>query len=261
MLHRGLDHAEAATSVCGHLVAFYDQNEHLTSQVTQFVLPALTGAGAAILVATAEHRQQFVAELAQAGIDVELAQANGRLVVLDAAETLARFMPDGCAPDPTAFREVIGGLIDHVSAGRDEVRIYGEMVALLWADGNVQSAISLEGMWNDLGQAKRFTLLCGYPMDKVRQGGKAGPFLSICQHHTEVLPNEAFLADSHWAAQLGSFLRADPGTELTRDELDQVRGEFIASVVENLRTGLLQKGDNLLAEARKTLADLNGAIT
>jgi hypothetical protein len=43
------------------------------------------------------------------------------------------------------------------------VRVFGEMVALLWADGDRNGALVLEELWNDLTRRMSFPLLCAYP--------------------------------------------------------------------------------------------------
>ena len=44
------------------------------------------------------------------------------------------------------------------------IRVYGEMVDLLWKDGLEAAAIRLETLWNQLADTHDFNLLCGYSM-------------------------------------------------------------------------------------------------
>ena len=60
-------------------------------------------------------------------------------VTLDASATLALFMQNGW-PEERLFLQVIGRIIES-AAGNTPVRIYGEMVAVLWAEGNTLAAI------------------------------------------------------------------------------------------------------------------------
>jgi len=147
--------------LCGHdhLVEFYETEAFLVQTVCTFATPALRGGDAAIVIATAAHRRMFERALDDAGIDVEAAAREGRYLALDARETLAAFMVDG-APDRSRFRAAIGAAM--ASAARDgrRIRAYGEMVALLWEDGDVASALALEDLWNDLAHDHEFTLLC-----------------------------------------------------------------------------------------------------
>ena len=42
-----------------HVVQFYGRDEELTERVTDYLLGALASGGAAIVVATPEHRREF----------------------------------------------------------------------------------------------------------------------------------------------------------------------------------------------------------
>src|SRR5213595_2484059 len=112
-----------------HVVQFYDDVADLVQAVGDYLVGAVSDGAAAVVIATEPHRQAFEAELDRAGIDSTRAIADGRLVCLDAAETLALFMDEGRI-DPARFRTVIGGVVRWAGATGRPVRAYGEMVAL-----------------------------------------------------------------------------------------------------------------------------------
>ena len=101
------------------------------------------------------------------GIDLAKAKADGRYIALDATEVLSKFMADG-RPDRLRFAETVGDIITRASAtSRDQNRrvvAFGEMVALLWAEGQAEAAIELEKLWNELAKTYSFSLHCAYPM-------------------------------------------------------------------------------------------------
>src|SRR5688572_10138413 len=133
-----------------------------------------------------EHRALFSSALLAAGIDVDTACAAGDLTMLDAAETLDRFMIDG-SPDPSAFTDAVGALIRaHGDEGR-QVRIYGEMVAWLWDVGNVTGAIELERLWNDLGARVPFSLFCAYPSRIASDPHAAHALAEVCHLHSNIV--------------------------------------------------------------------------
>jgi signal transduction histidine kinase len=118
--------------------------------------------------------------------------ASGRFLLEDARETLAKFMV-GDMPDPDLFREVLASLIARAKeGGGGRLRAYGEMVDLLWRDGNSRAAIRLEELWNDAGQEHSFSLLCAYQMGNFYKEGDASRFLAVCRSHTHVIPSESF---------------------------------------------------------------------
>ena len=93
-------------------------------------------------------------------------------------------MVDG-TPDPARFRENVVGLLERVSDAGREVRVYGEMVALLWEAGHVSSTIALEDLWNELVAEFGFSLFCGYPISGFDVQSRSA-FEHICGQHSAV---------------------------------------------------------------------------
>jgi hypothetical protein len=173
-----------------HLVEFYESDEFLVATVTDFVVAALRGCDAVVVVATLRHRVAFAEAICAEGIDLDAAERDGRYQALDAAELLSSFMVDG-APDPVRFEQEAGAVIDRAAMDGRHVAIYGEMVALLWADGDVASTVALEDMWNDLAASRSFSLLCAYPLQAFDDSGRAA-FRHICAQHSTVIPAEGY---------------------------------------------------------------------
>lgn len=169
-----------------HAVRFYGRDEELSGYVGDYLGPELEAGGTAVVVATAGHRAAFDAELAGRGIDIYAARAEGRLRMADAAQTLRRFVA-GRGLDPARFGTVVQDL-----TGGEPVRVYGEMVALLWEAGHVGLALELEELWN--GQAERlpFSLLCAYPESLVAGEENAAALDGVCKLHAGVHRERGF---------------------------------------------------------------------
>jgi PAS domain S-box-containing protein len=178
-----------------HTVQFYEADAFLVDAVTRFIGGALGTGEVAVSIATPQHRARFEAQLRARAIDVAAAAAQGRYVTLDAAETLATFMVDG-RPDEDRFTDVIGGPIGRLVAAYPGavVHAFGEMVALLAADGNHAAAIQLEELWNRLAQRMGFSLLCAYPLRTFRSDDASAAFGKITAAHTHVVPAESYTA-------------------------------------------------------------------
>jgi MEDS: MEthanogen/methylotroph, DcmR Sensory domain len=174
----------------GHVVQFYGHDGELAGRVADYLLGALDGGGAAIVIATAAHRRAFEARLTAAGADVAAAIQGGTYLALDAGETIRAFVTEGRI-DVGAFERVIGGLLaragEQGAGGSRPVRAYGEMVALLWDAGLVEAAIRLEAMWDSLGRRRSFSLFCGYPVGSVIRDGQLDAFAEVCRLHSEVI--------------------------------------------------------------------------
>jgi PAS domain S-box-containing protein len=172
-----------------HAVQFYEGDEFLADSVAGFIGNGLIAGEPVVVIATAEHRKAFAAALADRGLDVAEAAGSGDLLMLDARTALDTFM-QGATPDPTRFRHNIGGVIEKIARGRQRTRAYGEMVDLLWRDGNPEGAIRLEEMWNDLADHYAFHLLCAYPMGNFYSERHSAHFQQVCERHSHVFPAE-----------------------------------------------------------------------
>src|SRR5262249_20760656 len=100
-------------------------------------------------------------------------------------------------PDEGRFAAVVGDLVTRIAGRRLRIRVFGEMVALLWERGQREAAIHLEKLWNALGQQHRFALLCAYPMAGFRGVADDAPLLQVCAQHSETIPVESYTALQH----------------------------------------------------------------
>jgi hypothetical protein len=153
-----------------HLVQFYSDDGELARTVTGYLADGIRSGGGILVVATATHRRAFEAALAGAGIDVRAEKDAGTLQLVDAAELLGGFL-SGARLDHERFQSLALGLFQRAADGGRPVRIYAEMVALLWDAGQVTLAVELEELWNELGTRFPFCLLCAYPAHVVADGG------------------------------------------------------------------------------------------
>ena len=177
-----------------HTVQFYSEDEVLLDEVSRFIGTALGAGDAAIVIATPAHREGLAQRLSQRGLDISRLASEGRFVALDAAETLSKITTYGF-PDRSRFTELIGGQI--VSAQKrtereQPVAIFGEMVALLWAEGRSTAVLQLEGLWNEIAKTHSFCLRCAYPIGSFYREEHGEPFLKICGQHSVVIPGEHY---------------------------------------------------------------------
>jgi CheY-like chemotaxis protein len=179
-LRRGAEPAAVATA-SGHSMQFYRTSEQLAAGVAGFLAPALTAGDGAIVLATAEHWQRFEAALADAGCDPARARARGELQVVDARSLLGALSVDGRVVD-RRFDQVLMPLMAGAAQAHRRLRVYGELVDLLWQGGDVAGALALEQRWNRLLATTRCDLHCAYaaPASALQQTSVAW----LRQQHT-----------------------------------------------------------------------------
>jgi len=174
-----------ANTLHDHVVGFYARDGELVAAVAEFLRCALDRDGAAIIIATPAHRTAVEAALLAGGYPIGDSVSSGRYVARDARETLAKFMNDDRI-DPAAFKTAISELFDGIESD-GPIHAFGEMVALLWADGNVDAAIELESRWNDLHREREFSLYCGYPMSLLEESGDLTAAKHVCDQHSQII--------------------------------------------------------------------------
>ncbi len=167
-----------------HHLQLFDSSKSLADTVSAFLLDAFQRGESLLLVVTPEHRELLTARLEAAGINIREAELATRLAMLDAAQTLDKFMRQDVA-NPAAFDEVIGNLVARLSDAR-RVCIYGEMVDVLAARGFYRAAYQLEELWNALGRRESFTLFCVYASGHFGDPKTAKVLADICASHSHL---------------------------------------------------------------------------
>ena len=235
--------------MCGHGVQFYDHESFLIGKITAFVTPALQAGGTAIVVATRPHLE-LLAEAMPSG--------PGRIVWLDAEETLARLLVDGL-PDAQCFEAVIGGLLADC-AGSGPVVVFGEMVGVLYGQGEIEAAARLEALWNRLLDRHPFSLLCGYPMRLFAGASHRGAFKAICDAHSQVEPMESVAGDLADPARLhGTIARLQQAADALEHELAQRRESERLVAAQAARISSLERTQVELA-SQATHDSLTGLV-
>ena len=177
--------ARSLSTPAYHAVRFYENDKSLSQIVAQFLSDGLAAGNPGIVVATPAQRGAIVRELVARSLDVVQLQRSDDLVLLDARDMLSTFMTDD-EPVAEGFNNSMCEVIKRACRGRANctVRIYGQMVDILWKNGQQEAAMRLEMLWNQLANTQAFSLLCGYAMGNFY---KDANFNEICSHHTHVI--------------------------------------------------------------------------
>jgi hypothetical protein len=166
-----------------HTVQLFDEPESLVAALSDFLVEGWRRGDTILVVAKPANWAMTAPELEARGCPVAETIASGRLVVLDAATTLATFMANG-DPDLEKFTETVGTLVQKLCADSPAgLTVYGEMVDILVGQGNFQGAEQLESMWNELSGTCSFRILCGYSSSHFGGEHTAAHLQEICGLH------------------------------------------------------------------------------
>lgn len=172
-------------SPCEHLVQIYEADGVFLDSLVGFVGGGLRAGDAVVVIATAAHRNTLERRLTADGFDIATALSRDQYIPLDADETLSRFVVSGW-PDEDRFNRLVNDLLVRARGHGRRVRAFGEMVAVLWAQGHNGATVRLEHLWHRLCQAEAFSLFCAYPRIGLTQDTSAS-FKEICATHTKVI--------------------------------------------------------------------------
>jgi CheY-like chemotaxis protein len=170
----------------GHAMQLHGGLEVFLDGLAVFFDLALRRGDATCVVSTEDVRDGLARRLKAAGWDVGGPSGHPRYRVMDAADGLSRLMRHG-RPDPEILAEIASELDQYRRAASEaasaRLTIFGNMSALLMADGNPAAALALENQWNRLTEGLPFLTLCGYP--------------ASCFHHAPDLWSRT--CHEHWA--------------------------------------------------------------
>jgi anti-sigma regulatory factor (Ser/Thr protein kinase) len=165
-----------------HSMLCYDTDASLVEAVVEHGARMLLDGGAVMVIATRDHGVAIETRLEDDGFDVAALAAEGRLVVLDAVATRAALIPGDAPVEASVLDAVVGNVLRSSATRWGKLLVFGEMVALLWADGLVNHAIDLEALWSDLADEVGFEVFCAYPVAAgLDDDGSA--FERVCSLH------------------------------------------------------------------------------
>lgn len=220
-----------------HAVQYYDDEAFLVETVALFLQSGLNAGDIAVIVATPERAEAIVEQLEPAAR--ERALAAGELVVLDAEAMLGCFMV-GDAPSEALFEEALERVWSTLPGPAGcHVRAFGEMVNVLWRQGNAAGAVQLEEIWNRAARRRNFSLLCAYSMSNFYKQDEAAQFRHVCATHTHVLPTEKFaLENGDGFERLREISMLEHRARLLHSEVnyrEEIEGALRATIGERLR--------------------------
>jgi len=175
-----------------HVAQVYRDPEFLLEAVCHYVVSGLKSNQGVVLLMRVENWQRLERLLEAAGADPAAALLRGQLTQHDADTVLASLMVSGM-PDAEAFDIVVGRALSRARRSYPEIRVFGEIVDILWQRGHRVGAQHLESLLNDAIRQRPFSMLCAYQMNPLDEAAYGGPIENVCKSHTHLIPIRDYL--------------------------------------------------------------------
>jgi len=159
-----------------HEILFCSDDAVLLDGLTRFIAAALKGGNAAIVWATATHRDSLLQGLRGQSVDIKTAIRRGTYIASDVAEP----------PDAERILAAISGLKAAAAKTGNKhprVAVCGERAGRLWSEGKTDVALRLEQFFSELAKSVEMDILCVYPFPTVQDDDAVE---SICAEHSAV---------------------------------------------------------------------------
>jgi hypothetical protein len=177
----------------GHIVQLYQDDDFYGEAISHFTAEGIARGESVILVATKAHWQNISGRLRGKGFDPEQLFRLGQLTLLDADDTLPKFMASNL-PDGGIFKPLARQTIEKARAGGKfpRVRWWGEMVNCLYVEGNVKGSHRLEQFFDQVAHEETVAIFCSFLMDKFDPKIYDEAFGNVCRTHSHVIPADDY---------------------------------------------------------------------
>ena len=129
-----------------HFVHIYDDTSLMLETLANFVAAGFHAGDGVVIIATRQHLTALEAHLLNRGYRLNDYRATHQYQTFDAVDTLSKFMVNDW-PDEKLFRDTMSEVLVKARGNGRPLRLFGEMVAILWANGLSAATLRLENLW------------------------------------------------------------------------------------------------------------------
>jgi uncharacterized protein YoaH (UPF0181 family) len=177
----------------GHIVQLYQDADFYGEAISHFAAEGLVRGESIILVATQPNWLNISHRLKTKGFNLTELIDRGQLTLLDATDTLPKFMAGGM-PDGKIFKPLARDTIQR--ARRDgkyrRVRWWGEMVNVLYVDGYGKASTRLEEFFDEVAHEETIAIFCSFLMDNYDPLIYDEAFGNVCRTHSNLIPTQDY---------------------------------------------------------------------
>ncbi|HET9747289.1 MAG TPA: MEDS domain-containing protein [Chitinophagaceae bacterium] len=168
-----------------HVLQIYESDDILLDSLAGFIGGGIKAGECVLIIASGNHLTALHRILTSFGISVSTLVSDERYIPLNAEAILSKFMRNGY-PDEQLFGETISFLFEKAVCKDRRVRVFNELVGVLWEKGYHGAAIQLENQWNQLKKIKIFTLFCAYLKAGFTSNSDES-IRKICDCHSKII--------------------------------------------------------------------------
>ena len=174
---------------CDHMVQVYENEKIFLDTLEGFAGTGFLANDSVVIIATSNHLDALNTRLRSQGFDLNALTAADQYIPIDAEDLLSILLVDGWI-DEGIFNSFISDIVNRAKQRNGKVRAFGEMVAVLWGQGNCGATVQLENLWNQLHGKSPFTLFCAYPKTGFTKSASDSIDI-ICKQHGKVIDGYA----------------------------------------------------------------------
>jgi hypothetical protein len=228
----------------GHIVQLYQDDEFYCEAIGHFAAEGLIRGESIILVATDPNWANISRRLEGQGFDIPALFDRGQLTLLNASETLPKFMSHGM-PDGKVFKPLASQTIEKARCGGkySRVRWWGEMVNVLYVDGNGTGSHRLEQFFDEIAHEETVAVFCSFLMDQYDPHIYDEAFANVCRTHSHVIPTRDYR--SH----------RDAVNAAVSEVVGPIEGDLLRSLITWEGASGMPSSQELLLWVRETLPD------
>lgn len=141
------------------------------------------------------------------------------ITMIDARVLLKQFTDHGDLDTEKCISVISEVLKSATQRTQRPLRVFGEMVMILWEDGFYETALQLEELWNHLQQMHSFFLHCAYSMSGLRSEALLDSVSAICSKHDRILPPETYAEISDPREKMRTVIQLQQRAELLENEI------------------------------------------
>jgi hypothetical protein len=185
-----------------HSVQFYEDGIFFCTSIARFAQTGLKNGEGVLIVANPRHCRAIEDYMISEGENFEKARKSGQLRLLDAESVMKKFLVNNL-PQEDLFLQTINELITKITRDYPKLRVYGEMVNVMWMQGNLEGMLILENLWNKFMHTQKFSLLCGYEAEPSKNNLNHKVLEHIYDAHAKIIsrPPPAGLAKDKRSAR------------------------------------------------------------